>query len=88
MTNTTTVQSGGGLGLATVLTIVFVVLKLTGNIAWSWWWVFSPILISWALFLLIVLIGLTVLAVMRARETDEQRRARKVREALKNYSNR
>ena len=27
-----------GLG---VLTIVFIVLKLTGNIAWSWWWVFS-----------------------------------------------
>ena len=29
-----------------VLTIVFVVLKLTKIIAWSWWWVLSPVLIE------------------------------------------
>ena len=29
-----------------VLTIVFVALKLTKVIAWSWWWVFSPVLIE------------------------------------------
>lgn len=34
--NTTTV--------ALILLIVFVVLRLTGNIAWSWWWVTSPAL--------------------------------------------
>jgi membrane protein YdbS with pleckstrin-like domain len=39
----------GGLSLATVLLVIFVVLKLTGNIAWSWWWVFSPWWISFAL---------------------------------------
>lgn len=26
------------------LTILFIVLKATGVIAWSWWWVVSPIL--------------------------------------------
>lgn len=29
---------------AAVLTIVFVVLKLCEVIAWSWWWVFSPLM--------------------------------------------
>jgi hypothetical protein len=29
----------------TILTIIFVVLKLTKAIAWSWWWVLSPLLI-------------------------------------------
>lgn len=36
-------QSSGGVGLCTVLTTVFVVLKLAGLITWSWWWVLSPI---------------------------------------------
>ena len=29
--------------LTTVLFVVFLVLKLTGNIDWSWWWVTSPL---------------------------------------------
>lgn len=28
-----------------VLTLTFIVLKLCGVIAWSWWWVLSPLLI-------------------------------------------
>jgi phosphoglycerol transferase MdoB-like AlkP superfamily enzyme len=30
-------------GILTILFIVFLVLKLTGNIDWSWWWVTSPL---------------------------------------------
>lgn len=30
------------LGIDDVLGIIFVILKLTGNIDWSWWWVVSP----------------------------------------------
>ena len=26
-----------------LLTIVFITLKLTGYITWSWWWVLSPL---------------------------------------------
>ena len=33
----------GGLGIVSVLTIVFIVLKLLGVIKWSWIWVLSPI---------------------------------------------
>lgn len=38
-----------------VLTVVFVILKLTGVITWSWWLVFAPLWVPVALFLLIVL---------------------------------
>ena len=32
-----------GIGFTGLLAIVFIVLKLTGVIAWSWWWVLSPV---------------------------------------------
>ena len=35
--------SGGSFSIASILTIVFVVLKLCGVITWSWWWVLSPL---------------------------------------------
>jgi hypothetical protein len=40
-----------------VLTIVFVVLKLTGVIAWPWLWVLSPALIGFAIYALIIIIS-------------------------------
>lgn len=36
----------GGLGIVSVLTIIFIVLKLLGVIKWSWIWALSPIWIS------------------------------------------
>lgn len=51
--------STSGLGLASVLTIIFVVLKLVGTINWSWWWVLSPIIIDVGLGI-VVLIGLAI----------------------------
>jgi hypothetical protein len=38
--------SGSGLGFASVLQIVFIVLKLCKIIDWSWIWVLSPFWIS------------------------------------------
>jgi membrane protein YdbS with pleckstrin-like domain len=29
--------------ILTIMFVVFLVLKLTGNIDWSWWWVTSPL---------------------------------------------
>lgn len=42
-----------------LLTGLFIFLKLAGIINWSWWWVISPILISVALGLGIILFVLT-----------------------------
>lgn len=32
-----------GIGFFGLLAIVFITLKLTGYIAWSWWWVLAPV---------------------------------------------
>lgn len=36
-------SGSGGIGFAGLLTILFVGLKLTGYVDWSWWWVLSPL---------------------------------------------
>lgn len=50
--------SNGGIGFFGLLAIVFIVLKLTKVIAWSWFWVLSPVWISVILWL-----GLLVLCI-------------------------
>jgi hypothetical protein len=50
-------NTSNGIGFGTVLFLVFLVLKLTGNIDWSWWWVTSPIWIPLAL-------GVVVMGIM------------------------
>lgn len=47
------------LELGTILFLIFLVLKLTNNISWSWWWVTSPLWIPIASIILIV--GIAVL---------------------------
>jgi hypothetical protein len=42
--------------LAVLLTILFVVLKLTGVILWSWLWVLSPLWIAFVLSIVAVLV--------------------------------
>ncbi len=61
--NTNTTTSSSGVGFAGLLTIAFIVLKLVGVIAWSWWWVLSPLWIGFALFVVVLLIVLLVIAV-------------------------
>lgn len=46
----------GGIGFEGLLTIVFIVLKLTKVISWSWWWVTAPLWIPVAIFVVIVII--------------------------------
>ena len=43
--------------LPTALLITFIVLKLCGVIAWSWWWVLSPLWIPLLLVLAILIVG-------------------------------
>jgi hypothetical protein len=47
-------SSSGGIGFVGMLTVLFVGLKLTGYIDWSWWWVLSPIWISLLVFITIL----------------------------------
>lgn len=38
------------------LTLLFIILKLTDMIDWSWWWVFSPSILSFFLFFGLILL--------------------------------
>ena len=49
-------STNGGMGFASLLTIVFIVLKLCKVIDWSWLWVLSPIWISIGLVIVIAII--------------------------------
>jgi len=44
------------IGFLSLLTITFVVLKLTGQIAWSWWLVLSPLIGAVALFVVFLIL--------------------------------
>ena len=50
-----------GPGFLSLLLIVFITLKLTGYIAWSWLWVLAPLWVPWA-FALIVALGIAIIA--------------------------
>lgn len=53
-------NGSGGIGFTGLLTIAFVVLKLTGYIAWPWVWVLSPLWITFGGVLLLLLAILLV----------------------------
>ncbi len=57
MNNNTTVH---GPGFTTLLTLLFIGLKLGGVIKWSWLWVLSPIWISCLIVLVVFLIALGI----------------------------
>lgn len=68
----------GGIGFVGLLTILFVGLKLTGYITWSWWWVLSPLWISVCLFLLILVAAIPAIGLLlyfkEQRQLDRIRR--------------
>jgi hypothetical protein len=48
-------SSSNGIGLGTILFLIFLTLKLTNTIDWSWWWIFSPL---WIPLLAVGVLGL------------------------------
>lgn len=53
-----TIIHKNGLGLAPILFIVFLILKLTGTITWSWWWITAPLWTPLGLYMgIIVFLG-------------------------------
>ena len=53
-----------GVGIGFILFVVFLVLKLTKVITWSWWLVTAPLWIPFGIVLVIVIIA-TVVAIIR-----------------------
>ena len=49
-------SSSGGVGFFGLMFLIFMTLKLTGVIDWSWWWVTAPLWGGFALIFFIVVI--------------------------------
>lgn len=49
-------STSSGIGFCGLLTIAFIVLKLTNCIAWSWWWVLAPLWVPLGLVLVVLAI--------------------------------
>ena len=55
-------NASGGVGLGTLLFIVFLILKLTHTIDWSWWWVTAPLWIPFGIvIILLIVLGIIAL---------------------------
>lgn len=66
-------SSSSGIGFPGLLTIVFIVMKLTGYIDWPWVWVVSPIWISLLIiFAMLAVFGLAGLGVWLAIFASEK----------------
>jgi hypothetical protein len=52
-------NSSNGIGLGMILFLIFMTLKLTGNITWSWWYVtlplYGPLLLVLGIFIIAVI---------------------------------
>lgn len=53
-------SSSSGIGFFGLLTILFIALKLTGCISWSWWIVLLPAYGGFALLILILLVAFII----------------------------
>ena len=75
-------NKSAGIGLPGVLLVVFIVLKLTDNIDWSWWWVLAP---AWICLLIWAVFGIFLLVILLAAyaSSDEARRVRQLRKFKK-----
>ena len=60
----------GGVDFIDALTLLFIGLKLTGTIDWSWLWVLSPMWISFSVALFLAIVLLILEAVKERIEED------------------
>jgi hypothetical protein len=59
--------SGGGVGLCSLLFVLFLALKLLGKITWSWWWVTAPLWIPAAITLTIIVLAMPFIIAKQRR---------------------
>jgi hypothetical protein len=57
-------KSSGGIGFFGFMFLIFMTLKLTGYIDWSWWWVTAPLWGGFAFVLLIVLLFIIIKSIL------------------------
>lgn len=70
----------GGIGFTGLLSLAFIVLKLTHYVAWSWWWVLSPIWLSAGIVVAFLIFCFLVIGVASFGERFLEERDRRKRE--------
>jgi hypothetical protein len=60
MSNNEVKVKSSGMGIGTILFLIFMTLKLTGDIDWSWWWVTAPLWIPLVGFLVFAGIAVVI----------------------------
>lgn len=75
-------SASGGIGFAGAFFLVLLVLKLTGHLSWSWWWVTAPLWIPFLIGVLIV-VGMLLcwigVSIHEARPSTKRRRYDQIR---------
>lgn len=59
--------SSGGVSFCGLLFLLFLALKLTGYINWSWWWVTAPLWMPWAVAIPILIVVFIVWSAKEGR---------------------
>ena len=76
--NSKTSTASSGLSFGGALFLLFLALKLTGAISWSWWWItcplWGPLALVLAFLLVFVLAKLAVALVQEVRRKQAKRR--------------
>ena len=79
----TKVSSGSTIGFIGLLTIILVILKALGYLTWSWWLVFTPLVVSFVFGVLLV-VGVLVVALKVAN--DEKKYNEKIDRLCAKYN--
>jgi hypothetical protein len=67
MEKKTSSYKSSGVGFCSLLALLFIYFKLTGNTViatWSWWWVLSPLWLPITIVLVIIALVLLVMALL------------------------
>lgn len=69
--------NNNGVGVVGLLGVVFVVLKLTGHIDWSWMWVTAPFWIPFAVVVVVLaVLGITYAAISFLQYLEKKQKKR------------
>ena len=62
------------LGFVEALLVIFIILKVTGQLTWPWLWILSPLWITLSLMLVVILLSIILVIVMALLDYLEERK--------------
>ena len=69
-------RASGGVSFTGLLAILFIALKLTGVIDWSWWWVLSPLWIGFLVSIVLLVAGMAYVVFVDSRPNPREKSQR------------